>query len=136
MKSGLANSSEYAFEYQIFGVQCAYRLIRMNAFPVFSFVGRATTVLTLDASITLEIRSSCRVHSRWPCISILCSRDYILSVTDAAAKQRQAARGIRPTSTFIGRPLLTDHSWERMFHDHLVWKRWTQERMGPYYSPV
>lgn len=65
-----------------------------------------------------------------------CSRDYVISVTDEAAKRRQARRGVRPTTWTKGRPLLTDHSWERMFNSHLHWKRWAQERMGPYYSPV
>jgi hypothetical protein len=64
------------------------------------------------------------------------SRDYILSVTDEAAKRRQASRGLRPTTWYKGRPVLTDHSWERMWNSHLNWKRWSQERMGPYYSPI
>lgn len=52
-----------------------------------------------------------------------CSRDYILSVTDEAAQRREALRGKRPTTWYKGRPVLTDHSWEKMWHEHLHWKR-------------
>ena len=52
------------------------------------------------------------------------SRDYILSCVDEAAKRRQALRGQRPTTTYIGRPRLTDSSWEKMWDSHLHWKRW------------
>ena len=64
------------------------------------------------------------------------SRDYILSCCDEAARRREALRGAPPRAALMGRPRLTDHSWERMFFDHLHWKRWTQERMGPYHSPI
>jgi hypothetical protein len=60
----------------------------------------------------------------------------VLSVCDEAAQRRQAARGKVPTTWLAGRPQLTEQSWERMFNTHLHWKRWTQERMGPYFSPV
>ncbi|GAB4818272.1 hypothetical protein N2152v2_005318 [Parachlorella kessleri] len=64
------------------------------------------------------------------------NREYILSCTDEAAKRRQALRGQVPTTWYKGKPRLTSDSWEKMWNDHLHWKRWTQERMGPYYSPI
>ncbi|EFN51105.1 hypothetical protein CHLNCDRAFT_59336 [Chlorella variabilis] len=57
------------------------------------------------------------------------NRDYILSCCDEAARRREALRGRTPRTWVKGRPLLTDHSWERMFNSHLHWKRWAQERM-------
>jgi hypothetical protein len=64
------------------------------------------------------------------------NRDYILSVCDEAAQRRQAARGKVPTTWFKGAPRAGDQSWQRVWHDHLVWRSWRQERMGPYYSPI
>ncbi len=64
------------------------------------------------------------------------NRDYILSVCDEAAQRRQAARGKVPTTWFKGALRASDQSWQRVWHDHLVWRSWRQERMGPYYSPV
>ena len=75
-------------------------------------------------------------HLLTPPPHLPCSRDYILSCCDEAARRREALWGAPPRATLMGRPRLTDHSWERMFFDHLHWKRWTQERMGPYHSPI
>lgn len=64
------------------------------------------------------------------------NRDYVLSCCDEAARRREALRGQVPRTWIKGKPTATNHSWERMFQSHLQWKRWAQERMGPYYSPV
>ncbi|PRW05952.1 ATP-dependent DNA ligase isoform A [Chlorella sorokiniana] len=63
------------------------------------------------------------------------NREYVLSCCDEAAKRREALRGQVPRTWIKGKPRATDHSWEKMFDAHLHWKRWTQERMGPWYSP-
>ncbi|KAL4426256.1 hypothetical protein ABPG77_009871 [Micractinium sp. CCAP 211/92] len=64
------------------------------------------------------------------------NRDYILSCCDEAARRREALRGKEPRTWVKGKPRDTDESWEKMFSSHLHWKRWTQERMGPYYAPA
>ncbi len=61
------------------------------------------------------------------------NRQYMVDVTNEHARRRQAAAGKVPTQWFKGRPRLTDQSWEKMWNSHLHWKRWTQERMGPYF---
>ncbi len=58
---------------------------------------------------------------------LLCSREYILSCTDEAAKRRQALRGQVPTTWYKGKPRLTSDSWEKMWNDHLHWKRWEKQ---------
>ncbi|WPT10715.1 hypothetical protein PSENEW3n2_00001887 [Picochlorum sp. SENEW3] len=64
------------------------------------------------------------------------NREYVINVTNEHAKRREAASGKVPRQWFKGRPRLTDQSWEKMWNAHLHWKRWTQERMGPYNSPI
>jgi hypothetical protein len=46
-----------------------------------------------------------------------------MACCDEAARRRQAQRGETPTTWFKGKPVLTDHSWEKMWHQHLHWKR-------------
>jgi hypothetical protein len=64
------------------------------------------------------------------------NREYVINVTNEHARRREAASGKVPRQWFKGRPRLTDQSWEKMWNAHLHWKRWTQERMGPYNSPI
>lgn len=64
------------------------------------------------------------------------NREYVINVTNEHARRREAVSGKVPRQWFKGRPRLTDQSWEKMWNAHLHWKRWTQERMGPYNSPI
>lgn len=64
------------------------------------------------------------------------NREYMINVTNEHARRREAMAGKVPRQWFKGRPRLTDQSWEKMWNSHLHWKRWTQERMGPYNSPI
>ncbi|KAK9804218.1 hypothetical protein WJX72_001768 [[Myrmecia] bisecta] len=58
------------------------------------------------------------------------NRDYVIACCDEAARKREALRGKRIPRHFMHAPKPTTHSWEKMWWNHLHWKRWTQERMG------
>ena len=58
------------------------------------------------------------------------SREYILSCCNEAAQRREALRGEKPNTWFKGQPRATDHSWEKMWDDHLHWKRWVAQPQG------